>query len=34
MVQRQFDDLDGYHWSPFWTRPDGSASEPATSARA
>lgn len=21
MVQRQFDDPDGYHWSPFWTKP-------------
>ncbi len=22
MVQRQFDDPDGYHYSPFWMRPD------------
>ncbi len=22
MYQRQFDDPDGYHWSPFWMRPD------------
>lgn len=21
MYQRQFDDPDGYHWSPFWMRP-------------
>jgi predicted lactoylglutathione lyase len=21
MYQRQFDDLDGYHWSPFWMKP-------------
>lgn len=27
MVQRQFDDLDGYHWSPFWTRPDADTAE-------
>jgi len=20
--QRQFDDLDGYHYSPFWMKPD------------
>lgn len=23
MYQRQFDDLDGYHFSPFWMSPDG-----------
>ncbi|RYY42927.1 MAG: hypothetical protein EON53_15225 [Actinomycetales bacterium] len=22
MYQRQFDDLDGYHYSPFWMKPD------------
>ncbi len=22
MFQRQFDDLDGYHYSPFWMKPD------------
>jgi predicted lactoylglutathione lyase len=22
MYQRRFDDLDGYHYSPFWTKPD------------
>jgi predicted lactoylglutathione lyase len=22
MYQRQFDDLDGYHYSPFWMHPD------------
>jgi len=22
MYQRQFDDPDGYHWSPFWMHPD------------
>ncbi|MBD5380355.1 VOC family protein [Clavibacter sepedonicus] len=22
MYQRQFDDLDGYHYSPFWVHPD------------
>ncbi len=22
MYQRQFDDLDGYHYSPFWKKPD------------
>ncbi len=27
MYQRQFDDPDGYHYSPFWVRPEGS--EPA-----
>jgi uncharacterized protein len=21
MLQRQFDDPDGYHWSPFWMKP-------------
>ncbi|TWX39969.1 hypothetical protein ES689_00235 [Frigoribacterium sp. ACAM 257] len=21
-AMRQFDDLDGYHWSPFWMKPD------------
>ena len=23
MYQRQFDDPDGYHWSPFWMKPEG-----------
>ncbi|MBK0422645.1 hypothetical protein JD292_11240 [Leucobacter sp. CSA2] len=23
MYQRQFDDLDGYHYSPFWMKPTG-----------
>lgn len=27
MYQRQFDDPDGYHYSPFWPRPEGA--EPA-----
>ncbi|ETD34227.1 hypothetical protein W823_04100 [Williamsia sp. D3] len=27
MYQRQFDDLDGYHYSPFWMKPD---ADPAT----
>jgi predicted lactoylglutathione lyase len=22
MYQRQFDDPDGYHYSPFWMKPD------------
>lgn len=22
MYQRQFDDPDGYHWSPFWMKPE------------
>ena len=22
MYQRQFDDLDGYHYSPFWMKPE------------
>ncbi|QIK84074.1 VOC family protein [Sanguibacter sp. HDW7] len=25
MYQRQFDDLDGYHYSPFWMKPDAAA---------
>ena len=25
MYQRQFDDLDGYHWSPFWMDPSATA---------
>ncbi|MBD8610058.1 VOC family protein [Frigoribacterium sp. CFBP 13729] len=25
MYQRQFDDLDGYHCSPFWMKPDAEA---------
>ena len=25
MYQRQFDDLDGYHYSPFWMKPAGDA---------
>lgn len=25
MYQRQFDDPDGYHYSPFWVRPDDSS---------
>lgn len=25
MYQRQFDDLDGYHYSPFWMKPVGDA---------
>ena len=27
MYQRQFDDLDGYHYSPFWMKPGGDAAE-------
>ncbi|WP_144713576.1 VOC family protein [Curtobacterium pusillum] len=27
MYQRQFDDPDGYHWSPFWMKPDADATE-------
>jgi len=27
MYQRQFDDPDGYHYSPFWMKPD---ADPAT----
>jgi predicted lactoylglutathione lyase len=25
MYQRQFDDPDGYHWSPFWMQPEAPA---------
>lgn len=25
MYQRQFDDLDGYHYAPFWMKPDTSS---------
>ncbi|MCJ1714650.1 VOC family protein [Curtobacterium sp. VKM Ac-2922] len=25
MYQRQFDDPDGYHWSPFWMKPEAPA---------
>ncbi|QHC72862.1 VOC family protein [Rathayibacter sp. VKM Ac-2805] len=27
MYQRQFDDLDGYHYSPFWMKPGADAAE-------
>ncbi|MCI9888025.1 hypothetical protein JT358_06075 [Micrococcales bacterium 31B] len=27
MYQRQFDDPDGYHYSPFWMKPDGPTDE-------
>ncbi|KQU03097.1 hypothetical protein ASG56_20125 [Rhodococcus sp. Leaf7] len=27
MYQRQFDDLDGYHYSPFWMKPDADSAE-------
>ena len=30
MYQRQFDDLDGYHYSPFWMKPDADADADAT----
>lgn len=28
MYQRQFDDLDGYHYSPFWMKPDEGQDQP------
>jgi predicted lactoylglutathione lyase len=27
MYQRQFDDPDGYHYSPFWMKPDADPTE-------
>ncbi|PPH69244.1 hypothetical protein C5C45_06335 [Rathayibacter rathayi] len=27
LYQRQFDDLDGYHYSPFWRKPDAAPAE-------
>jgi len=28
IYQRQFDDPDGYHWSPFWMKPEVEATAP------